>query len=732
MPKNLEEIIEEFEFDGVKCSLKTGKMARRSQSSVIGTMGDTVVLATVNHGEPMEGAAYFALNVEYMERMYAGGVISSSRFMKREGRPSDGATLVARMLDRSIRCRFPDDYRDTVQVILTVLSYDPECDPAIIGFNAVSAALMLSKTPFKGPVAGLRVGLVDDKIQLFSKNTDDEEHSNETELNFVLGTDGELATMFDADSKEIPEDKIIEALKFGIEQSKPLIDAQNSFVKKVVKAHGEVYKAEYESYAVPKELLSEVEKSKKKDIEGALVTEDRSEKEDAMDAIKEQLYEEYEGQHSKNIIGEAFSYVLKKIVRDWLLNDKKRSDNRALDEIRPLHMEVGVLPRAHGSALFTRGETQSLTVTTLGSGRLAQLTEGMEGENTRRYMHHYNAPGFTVGEAGRYSYYPGRREVGHGALAEKALIHVIPDEEVFPYTVRVVSDIMAQSGSSSMAATCGSTLSLMDAGVPVNNPVAGIAMGVVTSPDLKEFIVVTDIADYEDFFGDMDFKVTGTKNGVTAIQMDNKKSGLPVAVFEDAIVKAKDARLFLLDEMAKVIDKPRIQISKYAPKIDIVNIPQSKIGDVIGPGGKVIKGIIEETGVDIEIKDDGQVCISSTDEEMRKKAVEIVEGLVEEAEVGKVYKGKVAKIMEFGAFVDVSANISGLVHISEMSDGFVKNPGDIVKEGEEVEVKVIGIDEKGRVKMSMKAVGGNSGKDGDVKESKKDSKESPEKTDKAE
>lgn len=705
MVKEMKEVIEEFEFDGRKCSLRTGKVARRASASVVGQMGDTVVLATISHDAPMEGADYFPLQVEYMERMYAGGVISSSRFMKREGFPSVGATLAARMIDRSIRSRFPSDYQDTVQVILTILSYDPDCDPVIIGFSAVSAALMISETPFEGPIAGVRVGYVDDKVGLYTKDVDVNENSNETKLNFILGTDGEVVTMIDADANEVSEDVVIEGMNLGVDQVKVFIDAQKSFVKNVEKELGPVYKAEYESFSVPKELISGIRKDKKKEIEKALVlTGARNAKDEALDAIKEQLFSDYEGKFSKSHIGEAFGYVCKTIVQKWILEDKKRTDGRALDEIRPLAMELGVLPRVHGSVLFTRGETQTLTTTTLGSSRLAQLTAGMEGESSHSYMHHYNAPDFTVGRAGRYRYHPKRREVGHGALAEKALEKVMPEEEKFPYTVRVVSDIMAQSGSSSMAAVCGSTLSMMDAGVPISEPVAGIAMGVIASDDLKDFVILTDIAEYEDFYGHMDFKVTGTKNGITAIQMDNKRKGLPAEIFEQALSGAQKARMFLLEEMAKVIDKPRVDISEHAPKIDVVKVPVSKIGDVIGPGGKIVKGIIEETGVDMEIKDDGRVCITSTDPEQRQKAIDIVENIVREPEVGKTYKGKVAKIMEFGAFVDVSPGISGLVHVSEMADEFVKDPNTIVKEGQEVDVKIIGIDEKGRVKMSMKQV----------------------------
>ncbi|MFH1546945.1 MAG: polyribonucleotide nucleotidyltransferase, partial [bacterium] len=599
-------------------------------------------------------------------------------------------------------CRFPSDYRNNVVIILTVLSYDPEYDPLIIGFSAVSAALMISKVPFEGPVAGIRVGYKDDKVTSIIKDLCFEENGDTTELNFVMGTDGKVITMIDADAHILPEEKIAEAMKFGVEKSNIFIDAQNKFVKMVEEKKGQVVKAEYESYSTPKPLIDDIKKDHKKDITDILGLSDMGEKMDSMDEFREKLFTEYEGKYPKSQISDAMNYVSKTIVRDWLIEDKKRTDGRKLDEIRELNMELSYLPKTHGSALFQRGDTQALTVTTLGSGRLAQLSDDMKGENTKSYMHHYSAPGYTVGEAGRYNFYPGRREVGHGALAEKALEPVLPDEIEFPYTIRVVSEIMSQAGSSSMASVCGSTLSLMDAGVPLKAAVAGIAMGVVINADMSKHVILTDIAEWEDFFGDMDFKVAGTREGITAIQMDNKAKGLPVEIFEEGLQRAKEARLFLLDEMEKVIKEPRKEVSKNAPKIEVVEIPVSKIGEVIGPGGKVIKRIIEETGAELEIKDDGRVIISSVDDEKIKMAVEQVKGITEEAEVGKIYKGIVDKVAEYGAFVEVTPAISGLVHVSEMSDGFVKDPHEFAKEGQEVTVKIIGIDEQGRVKMSMK------------------------------
>ncbi len=703
---SFDEIIHEFEFGGQKCSLSCGKFARRSNSAVWGRMGDTIVLATVDIADPQPGMDYFPLNVEYVEKMYAGGKISSSRFIKREGFPSDEAVLSGRMIDRAIRNRFPSDYFNCVQVVITILSYDPAADPLIIGFNAVSAALMLSGAPFEGPIAGLRVGYDGEKHLIYNKSVSEDVDAEEkdTDLNLVIGTDGELVTMIDAGANQLADDLVYQGLEFAVENSASLIEAQSEFIKKVEAVHGKAFKAPYEGIAAPKELISEIRKNYKGDIEKNLELSVMSDKEDAQDELKDRLNKEYEGKFSKVQIGMAVAYVTKEVVQHWILEDKKRSDGRKIDEIRPLNMEVGIIPRAHGSALFTRGMTQALTITTLGSARLVQLVDNMEGEATRRYMHHYNAPDYSTGSAGKFNYRPGRREIGHGALAEKALAYVIPDMNKFPYTIRVVSDILSMAGSSSMASVCGSSLSLMDAGVPISAPVAGVAMGLVISDDLKDFVVLTDLAEYEDFYGHMDFKVAGTREGVTAVQMDNKKHGLPLAVFKQGFVQAKDARLFLLDEMTKVISEPRLHLSKYAPKIDVITIPVAKIGELIGPGGKVIKGIIEDTGAEIDISQDGKVSIASINEESRKRAIEAVKGLTEEAEVGKVYHGKVAKIMEFGAFVDVSPSISGLVHVSEMSDKFVKDPHEIVKEGQDVDVKVIGIDERGRVKLSMKQV----------------------------
>lgn len=703
------EVKHEFTVNGVTCSLSTGKIARRSNSAVIAQMGDTIVLATVDVGEAQDYADFFPLQVEYIERMYAGGLISSSRFVKRERFPSQGATLAARMLDRAIRSRFPDDYRNQVLIVLTVLSYDPKFDPVIIAFSAISAALMASAVPFQGPIAGIRVGYDGKEVKLHLEDVEMQNGNSEAQLNFVMGTDGEMVTMIDADGMEVSEDIVVKGMEYGNTCAKEFVDAQREFVKKVEEKRGQIMKQQYTSFAIPKDLIGEVRKNHKKAIEeifgkGASSPASFVERSDELAEVKESLFKEFEGKYSKAQLSDACEYVAKEIVRNWILEEQKRTDGRKVDEIRQIEIEIGLLPRAHGSALFTRGGTQALSVTTLGSSKLELISEGMEGEETSRYMHHYNAPDYSVGQAGKYNYIPKRREIGHGSLAEKALLPVLPDADTFPYTIRVVSEVMSQSGSSSMASVCGSTLSLMDAGVPIVKPVAGIAMGVVVSEDLKKWVVLTDIFDKEDFYGHMDFKVAGTKDGITAIQMDNKISGLPIEIFKEALEAAKIARITLLEKMAAVIDAPRKAVSKYAPKVQVVKIPPAKVGELIGPGGKVVKGIIEETGAEIDIHDDGKVVVSCVDDASRTKAVEIIESMFEEPEVGRVYKGKVDKIMDFGAFVDVSRSISGLVHVSEMSDEFVKDPHTIVKEGQEVEVIVTGFDEKGRIKLSMKKV----------------------------
>ncbi|HVX93097.1 MAG TPA: polyribonucleotide nucleotidyltransferase [Candidatus Dojkabacteria bacterium] len=683
----------EFEIEGQKASFSTGKLARRSQSAVFARMGETAVLVTVDTGAPNPEADFFPMSVEYIEKLYAAGKISSSRFVKRERFPSNEAILKSRMIDRSLRSRFPSDYRNTLSLTATILSYDENADPLILAINAASVALLLSKAPFTEPVSGVRISMKDGKPYANYKYMD--ETSPEETMNYVVSGDSKLFTMIDAGCYEVTEEKVIEGMKEGLEYMKPWIEAQKKFV-----AMFDVKKEEYQSFAVPEELYNQMKVFLENDIKSFITGADKEvEKE-----LQDKVLAEYAGKYTKNIIKDCFTKVVKKAVRKLMLEDKKRVDGRAMDEIRELSMEVGLLPRVHGSGLFTRGQTQALTIVTLGNTKDQQLADDMTGEELRSYMHFYNALPFSLGESGNVKWMPGRREIGHGALAEKALRPVVPNIKEFPYTILLMSEVLSQNGSSSMASTCGSTLALMDAGVPIRKPVSGIAMGVVTSEEGNDFQILTDIKDVEDFYGDMDFKVAGTRDGVTAIQMDNKAAGLPIEVFEQAIAQAKKARLEILDGIEKVLDKPRETVSKYAPKVGTTVIPVSKIGELIGPGGKNIRELSESTHTEINVEEDGTVYIFSNNQEDIEAAKAQISGVSFVPEIGKIYKGTVVAVMPYGAFVEIAPNVSGLVHVSEMSDTFVKDVNDFVSEGQEVEVKVVETDRDGKIKLSMKAV----------------------------
>ncbi len=692
-------ISKSIDFAESKVTFKTGKLAPRANASILASVGETVVLTTVTVGEEDSDRDYFPLTVEYIEKFYAGGVISGSRFVKRERFPSEEAILKARMIDRSLRPLFPDDFRKEVQVVVTVLSYDEKHDPAIVGINSASAAVLMSGLPFEGPVTGVRIGLVDDKLIVNPSNGDLEK----SKMDFVLSGREDKVVMIDAGANEIPEDKVSEA--FDLAQTH--FQEINSFQEEFAKEAGNE-KIEYEPKEIDEELVKLVEEkydSKLQeviyDLKGNIPGERRSK---AISEIKKEIKEENEDKFSKSDIENVIESKVKEKVRYGILKEKKRPSGRDLDEVRNITCDIGILPRTHGSAVFARGITQSLSIVTLGSTKLEQIVESYEGEDTKRYMHHYNGPSFSYGEAGRYSYYPGRREIGHGALAEKALQPVLPSEEDFPYTVRVVSEVLSQQGSSSMAATCGSTLALMDAGVPIKATVGGIAIGLVTDKDSDDFVLITDMQDLEDFYGDMDFKATGTKDGITAIQMDNKLNGIKISILKQALKKARDGRLHVIEKMNEAIEKPREKLSEHAPKITTIEIDPSKIGDLIGPGGKVIRQITEDTGVEIDVKETGAVHIAAASEEARDKALEMIEAIVAEPEVGKVYTGTIDKVAEYGAFIDVSPAISGLIHISELSDKFIKDPNKIVSEGDKVKAKLIKIDDEGRLNFSMKQV----------------------------
>lgn len=687
----------EFEVEGVKCSFSTGKYALKSQTAVMAQMGDTVVLATVNVTPQSGDSDYFPLQVEYIEKMYAAGKISGSRFVKRDRFPTDDATLKARIIDRSIRSRFPEDYRDEVQVIVKVMSFDTDNDPLIVGVNAVSAALLLSQCPFDKPISGVRVGYKEDKFFALNRHVDRDD-IEESKLDLLIAADEDgLITNIDSNAYELEEEKYVEAMKYGLELMKTWLETQ----KKFVEMHDEVEKAEYVPYTIPEDLLQDVKEKYAEEIAGNIQMREWKE---AKAKTLEKMIDEFASQYSKKMIEEAYEYVSKKELRALILADGTRADGRALDEIRPLSYEVGLLPRVHGSGLFTRGRTQVLSTATLASIRNQMLVDDMTGEDMRSYMHYYVEGPYSFGEAGRVKYIPGRREIGHGALAEKALYPVLPSAEEFPYTVLVMSEILSEEGSSSMGSTCGSTLALMDAGVPIKKPVAGIAIGVIMNEETGDFKIITDIKDMEDFYGYMDFKVAGTRDGVTAIQMDTKAKGLPIEVFEKAFVNAKKARLEILDGMYEIIAKPREELSEHAPRVEIMKIPVSKIGDLIGPGGKNIRKIVEDTEVELNVEDDGTVQIFATTDEAINKAREIVASYAFEPEIGKVYAGTVAKVVEFGAFIRLAPGVEGLLHVSEIADAFVKDVNEFIKEGETVEVKVLDIDPSGKMKLSMKAV----------------------------
>lgn len=689
--------VKSLNFANQKITFEIGDLAPRANSSVLASMGDTVVLATVAISNEDTDKDYFPLSVEYIEKFYAGGVISGSRFVKRERFPSEEAILKARMIDRTLRPLLPEDFRREVQLVITVLSYDDENDPAILGINAASVAVILSGMPFDGPVAGLRIGMKNGEFLLNPTNG----QLDESEMNFVISGTKEAIVMLDANANEVDEESIAKAFDFAQEHFAPLIKFQEDLQKELEKET-----IDWEKSIPNEKLKNEIMKRYDKRIDdiiynlkGNIPGERRGE---SLSEIVNELAAEHEGEYSKQEVFKVTESIVKEKVRTGILEKGKRPSGRAMDEIRKITCRVGILPRTHGSAFFAREVTQDLSIVTLGSTRLEQTLESFEGEATKRFMHHYNAPSYSVGEAGRYNYYPGRREIGHGALAEKALRPVIPSEEEFPYTIRVVSEILSQQGSSSMAAACGASLALMDAGVPIKRPVAGIAIGLVTSKDMKKYKLLTDVQDLEDFYGDMDFKVTGTEKGTTAMQMDNKLKGIKVDILKEALTAANEARSKVLEKMLLALPAPRKDLSKYAPKITTIEIDPSKIADLIGPGGKVIRKIIEETGVEIDIQETGLVHVAAVTDEAREKAMKLINEVVEEAEVGKVYTGTVSKIVPYGVFVDVSPAISGLVHISELAEGFVSDPKKLVKEGQEVKVKVIGIDEEGRTNFSIK------------------------------
>lgn len=690
------------DFLGRKLTLETGKVGFRSTSSVIARYGETVVLGTVQLGNKPVQLDYFPLSIDYEEKFYAAGRISGSRFIKREGRPSDDAILIGRLIDRPIRPLFPKGYREEVQVVATVLSADPNFRPDMIAMIASSAALHLAGVPFDGPVAGLRVGKVDGEFKAFL--TPEERENSPLDL-VVAGIESGI-TMVEAGADQVPEEEIIAGLAWAFKNFQPAIKLQNE-LRKVYAEKGYLNEREFE-LILPNEEILAVAENWAIDKLGSKIRQPYPHRNELLDEIRKQFHAEMEekfGEEYEEIRGEydeALTLAIHKDVRRGIVEDGERPDGRSLDEVRPLSSEIGFLPRAHGSSLFTRGVTQAMNIVALAPLSYSQLVDTMEfNEIERRYMHHYNAPGYTVGEPRRLGS-PGRREIGHGYLAQRALEAVLPSEEEFPYAIRSVTEIMSQNGSTSMAATCSSCLALMDAGVPLKAPVSGIAMGLMMDGDTP--YVLSDIADAEDFAGDMDFKCTGSRAGITALQMDMKVHGLPVSVLEQAILTSKAGRNHILNHMLSVISEPRAQISPYAPRIEKLKINPDKIGAIIGKGGETINKITTETGAEIDIKEDGLITVAAADTAKIERALEWIKSLVEEPEVGKIYRGKVVSIKDFGAFVNILPGIDGMLHISQISDKRVEKVTDVLKEGQEVRVKLNKIDEKGRMNLTMKSI----------------------------
>ncbi len=692
----------ETELAGRKLVIETGKMAELSNGSVVVRYGETVVMVNVTASkEPREGIDFFPLSVDYEEKLYAVGKIPGS-FQKREGKPADKAILTSRAIDRPLRPLFPKDFRNDVVVVATVLSVEQDNSPEVAAMIGASAALSISDIPFGGPTAAVNVGLVNGEIVI--NPTEEQRKVSDLTLT-VAGTEQKIA-MIEAGANEVSNEVMLEAIKKGHEEIKKIC----KFIEKMKEEIGKP-KFEYKSFAVDHDLYEYIAENFTEEMKEKVQEKDKETRDNNIAELTEKIsnayaekYGEEAFEENKQQIGEAIYKLEKKCVRDMIFYEHKRVDGRKIDEIRPLSCEIDLLPRVHGSALFTRGQTQVLSVTTLGMISEEQTLDGLDNEETKRYMHQYNFPAYSVGEA-RPSRGPGRREIGHGALAEKALVPVLPSKEEFPYAIRVVSEVLSSNGSTSQASICGSTLSLMAAGVPIKRPVAGISTGLVTNPeDENDYVMLTDIQGLEDFFGDMDFKVGGTEKGITAIQVDIKIDGLTYDIIAEAFERTKIARQYILDEIMKpVISEPRKEISKYAPRIVSTQIKVEKIKDVIGPGGKVINKIIEETGVKIDIEEDGRVFIYSSDPEKAVDALDMIEDIVRDVEVGGIYYGQVTRIMPFGAFVDLGCGgKEGLLHISKISNERIKNVEDVLHVGQKVTVKVIEIDDQDRINLTMK------------------------------
>lgn len=680
---------------GRELSVSIGKYAEQANGACFVRYGDTVLLVTATSSKtPREGIDFFPLSVEYEEKYYAAGKIPGG-FIKREGRPSEHAILTARLIDRPLRPLFPEGYRNDVQIIASLLSNDPTCSSQVAAMIGSSIALSISDIPFNGPIAAVQMGYINNEY-VVNPSADELEKSD---LNLTVAGTHEAIMMVESGSNELSEDVVLEAILKAHDEIKKITE----FISEIAREVGKE-KQEYTVFEVKKEIEEKINSNYREAMIQAMNHPDKMERlkqsSELIDRIKDEMGEEFPDDRAS--ISAAIDQLQYNEVRRQILVDGIRPDLRAFDEIRPLSAEVGILPRTHGSGLFKRGQTQVLSVATLGVSDDAQVIDGMLDEYEKKYIHHYNFPPYSVGDT-RPLRSPGRREIGHGALAERALIPVLPSEEEFPYTIRVVSEVLSSNGSSSQASVCGSTLALMDAGVPIKKPVAGIAMGLISGDDGKK-VILTDIQGLEDHLGDMDFKVAGTRDGITALQMDIKISGIDRSVLEKALAQAKVARMQILDVIHGAIAEPRKEISKYAPRLIQMSIHPDKIREVIGPGGKVINQIIAETGVKIDIEDDGSVIIASVDSEMGEKAKSIIENIIKDVEVGEVYEGTVTKIMKFGAFVDVLNGKEGLLHISQIDNKRINEVEDILKTGDKVTVKVIGIDNDGKIDLSRKVL----------------------------
>jgi polyribonucleotide nucleotidyltransferase len=679
---------------GRELSVEIGKIAELTSASAILTYGETMVMVNVSKSlKPRDGIDFFPLSVDYEEKLYSVGKIPGG-FLKREGKPSEKAVLTSRLIDRPIRPLFPKGFRNDVQVVATVLSVDQDCTPDIVSMIGSSVALSISDIPFNGPTGSVLIGLVDGAF-VVNPTAEQREKSS---LHLVVSGTKDAIMMVEAGAEEIPDSLMLEAILFAHEEIKKIVEFIETIQAEVGKE-----KMEVELYKIDEEIEIAVRMFATEKMKEAVRTVEKLERMEKMDAVKEETFAHFENSLEEYgvDIEETLQAIIKEEVRKLIVHENIRPDNRKLDEIRPIWCDNGFIPRAHGSGLFTRGQTQVMSIATLGALGDVQILDGLDEEESKRYMHHYNFPAYSVGEA-RPSRGPGRREIGHGALAERALLPVIPSKEDFPYAIRVVSEVLSSNGSTSQGSVCGSTLSLLDAGVPLKDMVAGIAMGLIKHDD--KVAVLSDIQGMEDHLGDMDFKVAGTENGITAIQMDIKIAGIDEEILRDALTQAKAGRIHILNEMRKTISKPKEELSKYAPKIITMKINPDKIRDVIGPGGKVITKIIEETGVKIDIEQDGEVFIGGTDINMLQLAQKRIHDIVAEAEVGQTYSGKVTRIMNFGAFVEILPGKEGLLHISHISNERVAKVEDVLNIGDEVEVKVTDIDEKGRVNLSRKVL----------------------------